>query len=683
MHQSYEDNRDAELSRQSQRSLGKNSEVSLKTKLDKNAGREQRPLLLRRVREPDPSDRSRSLSPCSRSTSPGPRKKRPTNQVSSRPVNRKGVQRAGSKPPPRPRVNSQSLNKVPSPKDLDLVTKRVLSARLLKINEQRNELSELQLRLDQLQRENKALRQLQLRQERALHKFEDTENEVAQLISRHNSEAHVLRERLRRAQEHERATDRRLRDADAQLRRAKAALQKLRALTEDRHLGEREELARKLALAQARTQDDERRIKDLERNMELSGSSHQRHLATERRKTLEVQEEVRNLREELERVTQKLKEKERELDTKNIYANRMARAAPKKEMDSSTKKKGRSSEGPTRNSSKGVQTEDRISALDFPSPPPAVADGPECPKEDCYFSLKELQEEVRSPRVTEEECRSPERERESEEKRQEHHTREEKVFRMHELEAEEEEKEEEDRKRHGQMALQKEESRKGRSPSLFHVQRSPEERKGTNQDRSPDRQEEERHRKEQLLAKMREIDQNTDAFSDFAESKAVRPAVPEERRLPEEAGGPGRRGLRPQSPSEDLAFGSYAPSFGRPAGRPAQRASGGRAEEKPREALDLDAGKEKDKKSNLMQQLFGPSSNNNAADTSSKMEVLSPPPASKAAQQNGSPFPWETAKRREESQPARAHKSPLHVAESRPTVKAIGSFDDDIEELTL
>lgn len=58
-------------------------------------------------------------------------------------------------------VRSHSKESTP-PKDLDLVTKRMLSARLLKINELRNALSELQQRTDELQKENRILRQVGL-----------------------------------------------------------------------------------------------------------------------------------------------------------------------------------------------------------------------------------------------------------------------------------------------------------------------------------------------------------------------------------------------------------------------------------------------------------------------------------------------------------------------------------------
>lgn len=58
---------------------------------------------------------------------------------------------------------TQSLSKDSSPpKDLDLVTKRMLSARLLKINELRNALTELQQSMEDLKKENRVLKQVDL-----------------------------------------------------------------------------------------------------------------------------------------------------------------------------------------------------------------------------------------------------------------------------------------------------------------------------------------------------------------------------------------------------------------------------------------------------------------------------------------------------------------------------------------
>lgn len=290
--------------------------------------------------------------------------------------------------------------------------------------------------------------------------------------------------------------------------------------------------------------------------------------------------------------------------------------------------------------------------------------------------------------------------------------------------------------------------------------------------------EEESRRKQQLLAKMREIDQQARGgdpdlfFSDPAGEPAAqggsRPLsrVSEPRNQnnaifsftePAEAvslwggseksggsagvgggglggGGEGVTGTRrgaagplrassqkPVEEEDSLSFGSYAPSFGRPAQRPglsASTSSRTRPEIPPKPALvdagldarssepgvDLSSGGVKEpKKSNLLQQLFGsstetaPAATPHPAISPSKMEVLSSAthvskpvlPAAAAAAGAG--------RRRDVkgSSPSNNsghnnggrtfpnnRSSALHVTESRPAVRAI-AFDEDIEELTL
>lgn len=156
---------------------------------------------------------------------------------------------------------SQSLNREPSRKDIDLVTKRVLSARLLKISELQNEVTELQVKLAEQLKENKALKRLQYRQEKALNKFEDTENEISQLIARHNNEITALKERLRKSQDKERATEKKVKDAEGELFKTKFSLKKLKMISEARHLPERDDLAKKLVAAELKLDDTERKIK--------------------------------------------------------------------------------------------------------------------------------------------------------------------------------------------------------------------------------------------------------------------------------------------------------------------------------------------------------------------------------------------------------------------------------------
>lgn len=234
--------------------------------------------------------------------------------------------------------------------------------------------------------------------------------------------------------------------------------------------------------------------------------------------------------------------------------------------------------------------------------------------------------------------------------------------------------------------------------------------------------EEARRKKDHLLAKMREIDlQNHDvqdaAFAESSKSNLSSPRPPEQgnhnpsifslteteavvvrdgglRRLGLEAAG--RRALRVQNSSDDLAFGNYAPSFR----NPASRGSTGFPPPPPMEDQEValeaigvfsvrgpETGKDKeptakDRKSSLMEQLFGPLGTpaGDGLSSTNKMEVLTCPPNT-----NG------MRPRRERllsfssgsSTPPASSVSTLHVAESRPAVCAITSFDDDIEELTL
>lgn len=295
----------------------------------------------------------------------------------------------------------------------------------------------------------------------------------------------------------------------------------------------------------------------------------------------------------------------------------------------------------------------------------------------------------------------------------------------------EKEKEEEDRKRTSSLLNQREEeNNRKRGQVQEEVERWNQEAL-TNQHTAG-----EAHRKkEQLLAKMHEIDRLNQGPQDpmFAESSPsdsnkgtndhFSPHVPEQRNhnpsvlnLTESeesaslhaesreggrrrSGIEGRRVVRSQISSDDLAFGSYAPSFG----HSASRCSSGFPPPPPKEDRDstleaigvfslravetekekeVDRGVGKDRKSSLMQQLFGALATpaGDSVINSNKMEVLSSPPTA-----NG------VRPRREgllsfnsgSSSPLAPSLNTLHIADSRPAIRAIPSFDDDIEELTL
>ncbi|XP_036173457.1 lebercilin isoform X1 [Myotis myotis] len=322
---------------------------------------------------PQSSGRSSLVNPSLHSS----KKKNSKRQFSDSEVHHQATKKPSPKGPSNRRevrvgFRSQSLNREPLRKDIDLVTKRVLSARLLKISELQNEVTELHIKLAEQLKENKALKRLQYRQEKALNKFEDTENEISQLITRHNNEITALKERLRKSQEKERATEKKVKDAEGELFKTKFSLKKLKMISEARHLPERDDLAKKLVAAELKLDDTERKIKELSKNLELSSNSFQRQLLAEKKRAYDAHDENKVLQKELQQLHHKLKEKERELDIKNIYSNRLPKSSLKKEREQISRKNAACQSDFTYQCTKGVQTSEDFTLEDSPIVPQTV-----------------------------------------------------------------------------------------------------------------------------------------------------------------------------------------------------------------------------------------------------------------------------------------------------------------------
>ncbi|KAM7172058.1 lebercilin isoform 1-T2 [Macrochelys suwanniensis] len=650
----------------------------------------------------------RSLSVSSQSTSHGKRDHK--TQTLSSLVHYQATKKPVSKYAPAKRgrrwgFRSQSLNRDSPAKDIDLVTKRVLSARLLKINELRNELTELHIKLDELQKENRALKRLQYRQEKALNKFEDTENEISQLLARHNNEIRILRERLRKSQERERTTERRLKDSEDELYRTKNSLQKLKKLSEDKHLAERDELAKKLAAAENRLDESEKRIKDLEKNLELNNSSFQRQLQSEKKKVHEAQEENKALQEELQQLNQKLKEKERELDAKNIYANRMLKPSPKKDTDVTQRKKATSQNTKKGiQNTKGVQTSGYFSPIEFPPPPEFVSVYVTDQKEE--ETLLRMEQETQKKEWKEQaELLRQERNREREEKLkhdQELQALEEKAQKL----CDEWKKEEFDRRKKENNFLLAEEEEARIESEIY---------KTENETHNTEKLEEDRQKKELLLAKMYKIDRETQntismklasqAHLTDTASKSDSPEkiektyqfletteklfngfpVYDSHDVTTKAEGQKQQNVRTTDSSNDLTFGSYVPSFGKGSGRPSWLNQKSIVlEENTKENTDFNTKKEK--KSNLMEQLFGTSANTILQSKSSDLSPLEadcdsgsalPPGKSNKVKVKDDDFFFS------EGRNFNLNRHRLQHTTSRPAVKAVDSFEDEIEEVIL
>ncbi|XP_030633828.1 lebercilin-like protein [Chanos chanos] len=249
---------------------------------------------------------------------------------------------------------------------------RITSAHRHRVNELSNQVWELKQLLTGASRENQLLRRIQSRHVVALKHFQDSQAALPQILQKHDNEVRALRECLHKAQFHKHALTIRLRDTEDRLMHTKDAVQKLQLLSQDRNLGEREELAQQLGLISAELERKTKRIQDLERNLELSTASFYRQINAESRKTLEARDMSRSLQEHIRQLNQKIKEKERELESHFIYSHRIPKDFAKRgKTDSKSVQTGTPSplpvEGPTHSLELQKQydsNEDSVTELD-------------------------------------------------------------------------------------------------------------------------------------------------------------------------------------------------------------------------------------------------------------------------------------------------------------------------------
>ncbi|XP_048458997.1 lebercilin-like protein, partial [Rhincodon typus] len=278
----------------------------------------------------------------------------------------------------------------------DPVTRHILSARLHKTKELKNEVCDLQRELENARLENRLLRQLQYRHMRALVKFENEQHNLPQLLSRHESEVRMLKEMLRKSKEQDRNVSKQLKEAESELWKTKNSLQKLKVLCDKKNLQERDELTWKLTNLTKKLELDQQKIQDLEKILELKGKSFNHQLAAEHRKTQEALDLAKKLELEQRTLNQMLTEKERQLGVRNIYANRMLLDHSKNNRSSPRHK--------AENVAKAIQTEESLSPITSFSPHnvlPNLEKKPvhsekEAPNEaddDCKASKRQLRKE--------------------------------------------------------------------------------------------------------------------------------------------------------------------------------------------------------------------------------------------------------------------------------------------------
>ncbi|XP_029301710.1 LOW QUALITY PROTEIN: lebercilin-like protein [Cottoperca gobio] len=224
--------------------------------------------------------------------------------------------------------------KLPPIKHLQVSNTRIQSANLNSIRELKSQVWDLQQQLSEARTENKLLKSLQHRHTVALKHFQQSEGSISQILTKHSNKARVLQGLLRETSACRDNLARQLQTTENKLRSTKVRLQHLQLLSQDHSLLEREELTFRLARASAELENKDKRILDLEKNLELSRASFNRQIMTEQRKINEARKISRYRQEQIYQLNKAIQDRERNLDTHNIYFHRFSKGSSKKGSES-------------------------------------------------------------------------------------------------------------------------------------------------------------------------------------------------------------------------------------------------------------------------------------------------------------------------------------------------------------
>ncbi|XP_064627268.1 zinc finger CCCH domain-containing protein 13-like isoform X3 [Lineus longissimus] len=267
-------------------------------------------------------------------------KKKPAGTGTTTTSNRKPANSRARNIKPTPKGKGQKNGRgsvqVASPRDMDAVSKRMLSARRLKINELRNQVEELNLLVQDLKLENRTMKRDFRRQDKALSRYEVQESELPSLIAQHSEEVRTLRDQIKRSKEKYENSNKRYKDLSEELHKTKKLLKQYKDLAEHKKLGERDELARKLTQTEVEMDEKDKKIRDLERYIDNLQKNQRHELAIEIHRHRETQRRVAHYEDMIQGLETQIKEKEKILDIKNIYSHRIVRPPHKLPSGAST-----------------------------------------------------------------------------------------------------------------------------------------------------------------------------------------------------------------------------------------------------------------------------------------------------------------------------------------------------------
>ncbi|XP_008274197.1 lebercilin-like protein [Stegastes partitus] len=226
-------------------------------------------------------------------------------------------------------ANHQIL-KLPPIKPLQVSMPRLQSVNLNSIRELMNQVWDLQQQLKDTRTENRLLKRSQHRHSVALQYYQDSEDSISQISKKYSNEVRALQTLLNETRTSRDNLARKLQSTEGELLKTKAALQHLQLLSQDHSLLQRKDLTLRLAEATAELERKDKRILDMQKNLDLCKASFKHQTDTQQKKIKEERKLTCYLQEQIYQLTQRIQDRERELQKHNIYSQRHLKGSSKK-----------------------------------------------------------------------------------------------------------------------------------------------------------------------------------------------------------------------------------------------------------------------------------------------------------------------------------------------------------------
>lgn len=200
---------------------------------------------------------------------------------------------------------------------------RLLSSKERELKDILNKLTVTKRILHDIEKENKILKRLQVRQEKELTKITSQEGELPMILQKHKQEVKSLRQQIRRTQLNNSELQKKMNDLSEELWKANERKKKLEILTKRHDLLEREQLTIQIQDIYECLTNRDRKIQELERVIELSQKTHTQEVKSLLAKQKHLSKQLNEAKQDKNQFRWQLREKERQLEVTNIYAQRV------------------------------------------------------------------------------------------------------------------------------------------------------------------------------------------------------------------------------------------------------------------------------------------------------------------------------------------------------------------------